>query len=304
MTSRVSRSVEGPRQIRSRRLTSAVETKNNEKQKIVDGTIRYVQSRHGLEVQHYSSKNWLRVDVFTNDACQAQEKPFREMLEKKQKYEQLSRSIYSTDYYKNRWNEFMKSYQSDPINQLEWAKQNYQALCLRTLYSRASQREQNTRLDYAERLRDARAQSAFKQWKKEKAKERLERQRSDLVTSQSERRTDGIFSLTNPSFCIPMTNSVEELATTAADNSYRLSFSTNEDNDLPATSVYQPSILGKHGSIEKTELYVSDLERWSIQSMLKRIVGLAQPLPSPPKYSVRKQSPNTNTSNDSGFESL
>jgi len=46
-----------------------------------------------------------------------------------------------------------------------------------------------------------------------------------------------------------------------------------------------------------------DQQRWSLKAMLKRVVGLAEPLPPPPKFIKRKQSPITNASTDSGFES-
>ncbi|CAF4274877.1 unnamed protein product, partial [Rotaria magnacalcarata] len=64
------------------------------------------------------------------------------MLDKKRQYERLSRSIYSSEYYTQRWNELLKSYKQGYLTHAEWAQQNYQLFCLKTLYSQAVKREQ------------------------------------------------------------------------------------------------------------------------------------------------------------------
>ena len=92
-------------------------------------------ARHGFEVQRYVSSNWLTTDIFAKDACQSHEQTFRQMLDKKRQYERLSRSIYSSDYYRKRWNELVQSYKQGYLTHEDWAKQNYQLICLRTLYS-------------------------------------------------------------------------------------------------------------------------------------------------------------------------
>ena len=267
---------------------------------MIDGTIRYVNSRHGFEVQRYSSRNWLTIDVFSKDACQAQEKPFREMLEKKRQYERLSRSIFSSEYYQKRWQKALESYTEDNATHAEWAKQNYQLLCLRTLYSQATQREQRDRALDAQDARRTRAQTAYHRWKETKDEEHLQRQRSQQTTAHSQRPTDTGSSLANNSFLIPMTKSIDDMTMTVADtNSRRMSLSTDPDHDIP-----QPTLVSRKKSVDPRELYMYDEQRWSLRAMLKRVVGLAQPLPPPPKMPPRKQSPMTMTSNDSGFESI
>ena len=273
------------------------------KKPIVDGTIRYVNSRHGFEVQRYSSRNWLSIDVFTKDTCQSHEKTFREMLDKKHQYERLSRSIYSSEYYTKRWHELLQSYKQGYLTHEEWAKQNYQLICLRTLHQQAAKREQrDSELD-AQDVRRIRAQSAFNEWKEAKKEEKSQRY-NRKNTAHSQRTTEGASLISNNPFSIPMLNTTDENNTTLIDTSLQTSISTGGDGELESISIYQPRTASKNTSASSKALYMLDEQRWSLQAMLKRIVGLAEPLPPPPKATKRKQSPMTNISTDSGFESV
>ena len=273
----------------------------NEKRPVIDGTIRYVSSRHGFEVQRYASRNWLTIDVFTKDACQAEEKPYRDMLEKKRQYERLSRSIFSAEYYQKRWQKALDSSKEDNATHADWAKQNYQLLCLRTLHSQAEKREQRDRALDAQEARRARAQTAYQRWKETKDEENLQRQRSRQTTAHSQRSTDTRSIFANTSFTIPMAKSIDDdtTATITDTNSRRMSLTTDPDNDVP-----QPTLVSRKKSTDPRELHMFDEQRWSLRAMLKRVVGLAEPLPASPKIPLRKQSPMTMTSNDSGFESV
>lgn len=302
---RTSRPSTSSRQSDRRQASLSPQRKSQQQETITDGTIRYVKSRHGFEVQHFMSKNCLKIDVFSKDACQEQDKPFREMLEKKQQYERLSKSIYSSEYYQNRWNELVKSYKYENLSHAEWAKQNYQELCLRTLYGRAAQREYADQLNYNEKQREIRAHSAFQQWRDVKDKERLQQQRSRLTTAQSQGQTETRFFGANASFTVPMTTSTEDLTTSIGDTSYRMSISTNEENELHTNSLNKTEINEqKPLAEEKEDLRLYDPDRWSIHSMLKRVVGLSEPLSKVSKSSSVKKASSPSASSDSGFESV
>jgi len=225
------------------------------------------------------------------------------MLDKKRQYERLSRSIYSSEYYHKRWRELSESYKQGYLTHAEWAKQNYQLLCLRTLYTQAKRREQQDIDLDSQDLRRARAKSAYSQWKEAKSEGNSERQHDHTNTSHSQQTTEGISFLSNNSFSNPMSNTIDENNTTLADTSLRISISTSANSEAQPTSIYQPIISSKTKSATENGLYMLDEQRWSLQAMLKRVVGLAEPLPAPPKVIKRKQSPMTNISTDSGFES-
>lgn len=224
------------------------------------------------------------------------------MLDKKRQYERLSRSIYSSEYYNKRWHELLESYNRGYLTHAEWAKQNYQLICLRTLYIQAKRREKRDMDLDAQDVRRARAESVYSQWKAAKNENNFERSHSRFNTSHSQHLGEGVSILSNASFSIPMSNTTDENNTTLADTSLRMSISG--DSEAQQTSIDQPIISSKHKSATEKALYMLDEQRWSLQAMLKRVVGLAEPLPSPPKIIKRKQSPMTNISIDSGFESV
>ncbi|CAM2708268.1 unnamed protein product [Rotaria socialis] len=292
-------------------------TENNKdvKKPIADGTVRYVNSRHGFEVQRYSSSNWLAVDVYTKDACQSHEKTFREMLDKKRQYERLSRSIYSSEYYTQRWDELLKSYKQGHLTHAEWAQQNYQLFCLKTLYSQAIKREQTHIEAFVGNSRRDRAKSAFKEWKETKSDDNPQHQ-TRLTTARSHRTTEAASSsfLSTTSFPNSSSKTGDQNHTTSSDRSHRLSMSTNTDSELQRIPNNQPknssqntsnmSSSSSSSSSSSTTSYVFDEQRWSLHAMLKRVVGLAEPLKQPSTVTKRKHSPMTNASNDSGFESI
>ncbi|CAF4337629.1 unnamed protein product, partial [Adineta steineri] len=81
----------------------------------------------------------------------------------------------------------------------------------------------------------------------------------------------------------------------------RISMSTIIDNDSEVRSVVQPMNSVKYNL---DTLYMLDNQRSSLQAMLKRVVGLAKPLPPPPPPPSQKATSSiTNFSSDSGFES-
>ncbi|CAF4313322.1 unnamed protein product [Rotaria sp. Silwood2] len=309
-SSRNTSSISRSHMITSRSTTQSIQSaladnSSNIKKPIADGTIRYVNSRHGFEVQRYSSANWLSTDIYTKDACQAHEKTFRQMLDKKRQIERLSRSIYSSDYYSKRWHELLQSYKQGYLTHAEWAKQNYQLYCLKTLYTQAKKREQKDMdLDKQELLR-ARAKSAFDEWKETKCEE-PSTNRNRLTTARSHQTLEGTSVNANNSFSTGISKTTDENHTTSVDTNRRISISTSGDCELQKISIYQPIISSKNTSTISSSIgsYILDQERWSLQAMLKRVVGLAEPLSQSPKVADRKQSPVTITSIDSGFESV
>ncbi len=264
----------------------------HDRKSVSDGTLRYVNSSFGFEVQRYSSRNWLSIDLLTKDACESEEKTFREMLNKKEQNESSSRSIYTSEYYRQRWEDLLKSYKEGHLTHEEWAKQNYQLNCLKTFYIQACEREQYQMNLFAQNQRQRRAECVFNKWKEEKTEGNLERHRSHLNTATSHRTTEVISVLSNISSSLPnhITN--------------RVSISSIPENDLEELPLFRPVNLSKHVTNLSKASYMLDEQRWSLKAMLKRVVGLAEPLPPPPPKVVnRAYSSLTNLSNDSGFES-
>lgn len=269
----------------------------HDKKPVTDSTIRYVNSRHGFEVQRYSSSNWLSIDLLTKDACESQEKTFREMLDKKEQTELLSRSIYTSDYYRQRWEDLLQSYKDGHLTHDQWAKQNYQLYCLKTFYTQALEREQYLIDLHAQNQRQRRAQHVFNQWKESKNDgNNSERHRSHLNTATSQRTTDATSVLSNTSSSPPPHHHHNHTIN-------RISISSIAENDLEELPLFRPMHHSKNMGILSKSSYMLDEQRWSLKAMLKRVVGLAEPLQPPPKILNRQHSTVTNLSNDSGFES-
>ncbi|CAF0888760.1 unnamed protein product [Adineta ricciae] len=249
---------------------------------------RYVNSRYGFEIRRYSSPNWLSIDLLTKDACQKQEKTFREMLDKQEQNEIVAQNVYSLEYYRQRYKELLQSYQQGPLTREQWAKQNYQLHCIRTLYTQAYQREQYLLGLHAEQLRQNRAQTVFKKWKDVKDQQKHAKFDERPKTTSSQRTTESPSVSSNPSFChsTPTANATSSSLTSTA--------------ELEQLSIFRPVSSVKDSL--KT-LYMLDKRRSSLQAMLKRIVGLDGPLPPPPKIPYRQPSSRTNAIEDSEFDS-
>jgi hypothetical protein len=210
--------------------------------------------------------------------CGYEEKTFREMIDKKEHDELLSRSIFTSEYYRNRWNDLLQTYRKGNLTHDQWAQQNYQLNCLKTFYQQASEREQYSLSSHEEKIRQRRSQTAFNQWKEGKTEDHIEpSRRATVVTSV----------LSSPSFTLPN------------NPTNRMSISSHIDNEFEELAMFRPMNLTKN-TINTS--YMLDEQRWSLPAMLKRVVGLADPLPPSPKI-INHQSSLTNLSIDSGFES-
>lgn len=225
-----------------------------------------MKSRHGLEIHRYSSPNCLSVDLLTNDACREQEKTFREMLEQQEQHVRLPQSIFTAEYYRRRYENLLQSCQRGPQTHDQWAEQNYQLHCLKTLYTQAVNREQQYFDRFTRQQRQRRAQHVYQQWKEEKNGESQSRPK----TGASQRTTELSSVSSNLSFS-------NRSATTN-----RLSSST-----VLGTELEEPLVVKSKTSLKDAldSLYMVDRQRSSLQGMLKRIVGLAEPLRPPPKIS-------------------
>ncbi len=277
--------------VRSRNDSIHSSLLEHDKKPVNDGALRYVNSPFGFEIQRYSSPNWLSIDLLTKDACESEEKIFREMLNKKEKTESSSRSKYTSEYYRQRWEDLLESYKEGYLTHEQWARQNYQLNCLKIFYTQACEREQYRMNLFEQNQRQRRAKCVFNQWKETKTEGNLEHHRSYLNTTTSHRTTEVTSVLSNISLSLPnhTTN--------------RVSISSIPENDLEELPLFRPINLSKHvTNISKTS-YMLDEQRWSLNAMLKRVVGLAEPLPPPPKIMNCARSSLTNLSNDSGFES-
>ena len=256
-----------------------------------DANVRYVNTVHGFEIQRYSSSNWLSIDLLTKDACESQERTFREMLDKKEQTEQSARSVFTSEYYRQRFEDLLQSYQNGELTHDQWARQNYQLHCLKTFYTQALEREQQRANVYQQNQRQRRAECVFNDWKEAKGEGAQDHRRSRLNTANTHRITEVNSVSSNPN---PAIN--------------RASISTGMENiseDLPVLQTSKRTKQSTKGF--DISSYMLDEQRWSLDAMLKRVVGLAEPLPPPPpppqKVDNRRQSSLTNVSNDSGFES-
>ena len=278
-----------PRNIRlpSRSRTHSFQSSiiENDKKPIADGTIRYVNSRHGFEVQRYSSSNWLSIDLLSKEVCDSHDKTFLEMLDKKEQEELVSRSIYTAEYYRNRWDDLLQSYKQGTLTHNQWAKQNYQLNCLKTFYTQAFDREQYRISLHAQNQRKRRAHSAYNEWKEGKHEDNLERPPSNLNTPNHQHTKDRTSVLSN------VTN--------------RMSVSSSVNNEPEELPLFRPNNSSKHTKLRSDTFYMLDKQRWSLDAMLKRVVGLAEPLPPPPKITKYHNPSLTNLSidTDSGIES-
>lgn len=214
------------------------------------------------------------------------------MLDKKEKTEISSRSVFTSEYYRQRFEDLLQSYRNGELTHDQWAQQNYRLHCLKTLYGQALEREQQRTSVFQQSQRQRRAECVFNQWKEVKDEGHQDRRRSHLDTANSHRMAEVNSVSSNPLSSIPH----------PTDNRASISSITETVSEglpaLPSTKSNKPSTKSFDVSA-----FMLDEQRWSLDAMLKRVVGLAEPLPPPPKLTNRRQSYLTNLSNDSGFES-
>lgn len=255
--------------------------------------VRYVNTEHGFEIQRYSSPNWLAIDLLTKDACESQEKTFREMLDKKEQTELSARSVFTSQYYRQRFEDLLQSYRNGELSHDQWARQNYQLHCLKTFYTYALEREQQRESAFQQGQRQRHVQRVFNEWKEAKGEgQQQDRHRSRLNTANSHRLTEVNSISSHPSSSNP--NATINRASVS-------SGMENISEDLPVLRTSKQTKQSTKGF--DVSSFMLDEQRWSLDAMLKRVVGLAEPLPPPPKIINGRQSSLTNLSNDSGFES-
>ena len=265
---------------------------NNDTKTVIDGTIRYIKSSRGLEIQRYSSQNWLCTDILSKDACQTQEKTFREIVEKQEQNELLSRSIYTSEYYRVRRDALLQSFEQKALTHIQWAEQSYQTNCLKTLHTQAHQREQSQLDLIAQRQRQRRAENAFNKWKESKSvgNPELYRKYSNTINGQHSKGVTSV--LSHPSSAHPK-NTTKYFSVT--------SMTHPEPKELPSD---QPNNSLKTIPNSTNASLLLDEQRWSLKAMVKRIVGLAEPVPSTPKNAVCRGSSLMNLRNDDDFKSI
>jgi hypothetical protein len=214
------------------------------------------------------------------------------MLGKKEQNDLSSRSIYTSEYYRQRWEDLLQSYKDGHLTHEQWARQNYQLHCLKTFYTQAFEREQYE-MDLQElNQRQRRAQCIFNEWKEAKHEGNSEHHQSDLNIANSQHRIE-----------IASVSSNNSSSHHPNNTTHRMSVSSIVGNDLEELPVVRTINPSKNTKITSMAAYMFDEQRWSLKAMLKRVVGLAEPLPPPPKLTNRQHSALTNLSSDSGFES-
>lgn len=256
-----------------------------------DHTIRYVKTRHGFEVQYYSSRNWLSTDVYTKETLPEHEQTFREMLERKRLHERLSRNIYSSEYYSTRLGEMLQSYKQGNLTHAEWAKQSYQLHFLKTLYIQALKREHQERQEKApqpDAERPGSVLNAPADAKDGKSEENLDPQLARLNTPFSHLTADEASFISNTSLALPTFGTVEDAHTPVPQRVRLVSISTNDDGIAetrrsaappPTARPKTASAVSQSAVKSKTFLFLDD-QRWSLKAMVRRVVGLSDQVPS------------------------
>ena len=205
------------------------------------------------------------------------------MVDKKEQTELSGRNVFTSEYYRQRFEDLLQSYRNGELTHDDWARQNYRLHCLKTLYDQALEREQQRTSVFQQSQRQRRAECVFNQWKEVKDEGQQDRRQSCLDTTNSHRMTE--------------VNSVSSIPHPTDNRASISSITETVSEDLPVLPSTKPT---KSFDISS---FMLDAQRWSLDAMLKRVVGLAEPLPPPPKLINRRQSFLTNLSNDSGFES-
>ncbi|CAF0774201.1 unnamed protein product [Didymodactylos carnosus] len=308
-----------------------------------EGTIRYIMTKHGLEVHRYSAHNWLNIDLFTKDACGSQERAYADVMDKKHQYERLARRIYASEYYDKRLRELTYCRKSGIMSHEEWAKQSYQILCVKTLLEQSLKQEQQAMLADEMENNAKLSQKAYKQWKDSKSKEKimdksiynkrdflnenktLALKHREFVTStklrpnnQSSSRPTTRHNTTLPNSNDSFSSGFYEPSLVKSETSNQDTYTTGIEKSSKKLPDQPPLQNSKKTSISVSTIELLQNDRWSLQAMLKRVVGLepsvaqlkpstnnsTTPLNTTEGYqSRRKQSPFT-TNSDSGFESL
>ncbi|CAF1149224.1 unnamed protein product [Adineta steineri] len=278
---------------------------------IPPGTTRFVNSRHGFEVQYYASRNWLSTDVYTKETCPEHEKTFRDMLEQKRLFEQYSRNIYSSEYYANRLSELLQSYKQGLLSHAEWAEQSYQIHMLKILYAQALKREQREKINRNtdnDSESQAPTQNPSNESKEIKIEENTEQHLNRLNTPFSHNLTDEGSFLSNNSLGIPVSYATDEANTPLPHRVRVLSMSTNDDVELQRLAMShrdvspKPKRLVQSAAMKSKALSLLDGQRWSLHAMVKRVVGLSDQLPSSAMLTDGKQTPMININTDSDIK--
>jgi hypothetical protein len=223
------------------------------------------------------------------------------MLERKRHYERLSHNIYSSEYYSNRWNELLQSFKQDHLTHAEWAKQNYQLFFLKTLYTQAVKREQREKLEQRGTNPNGQVESQTQNTSNEskdiKHDDNSEHYHNRLnAPPHSHNILDEASFLSNNSFTFPMSNTADDNHTYAPNKTRLKSISIYDDTEFPRSTLYSsvtPSkMIADISTLSKKSkaFYMVDKKRWSLNAMVKRVVGLADELPTPPKLTDGGQS--------------
>lgn len=212
--------------------------------------------------------------MISKDACQHDERVFREMVARKNRTKTLADSVFTPEYYRQRWEQLMSSYRQGHLTHEEWAKQNYQLHCLKQFYLSASEREILHQEETDELERRIRADNAFLRWKEMKNEENYERQGSHVNTSLTRHLLGTPFS--------PVTIDSSYGGNPSLTNNHRSSISSQSPDLIMENGLNEGvKIHRKKSTIEPLKAHLYDQpDRWSISSMIKRVVGLAEPLPS------------------------
>lgn len=214
------------------------------------------------------------------------------MLNQKEQNDLSNRSVYTSEYYRQRFEDLLQSYKDGHLTHDQWARQNYQLNCLKTFYLQAFEREQQDLELEEQNQRQRLAESVFNEWKEAKVEGHNEHRRSQIDTGNNHRTTEITSVLSNPSSSFP--NHKKNRMSIA-------SIVKDQTQELP---VIRPIKQSKQPAKLSQPSDMFDPQRWSLNALLKRVVGLAKPLPPSSIPLNCQRSLITNVNNDSGFKSI
>ena len=137
------------------RTTAPQKTKKNDQAKkeqqvqeapMSEGDIRYVYTKQGLEVKRLSSRNWLVIDIFTEDVCNdANEKSYTEWMNKQREDDDRAKQKFPSKIYEKQLKELLNSFKKGPLTYETWARQSYETLLLKKKIARAKSLEEKAK---------------------------------------------------------------------------------------------------------------------------------------------------------------
>lgn len=133
---------------------------------MAEGDIRYGYSRNGnLEIKRLPTRNWLIMDIFTEDVCNDQsEKSYSEWITRQKEDEDRAKQKFPSRIYEKQLKDFLSSYKKGPLTYEAWARQSYEVLLLKQKIRRAKKLEEIARQEKVKKQKENETQNSFHLW--------------------------------------------------------------------------------------------------------------------------------------------